>query len=231
MKIYKFRRILAIVLTLVLAQPSISNASENVNIEYRGNENTGVTVITESDTKFNTAYCPAMFMQDFDYVMPNNKNVSESGNLLTCLCMIASYLESEAITPNEFVEMYPQVFDENGNIDIDTFTYLMWIDNEGDDNTYKKEDINLDTMFNYLQTGGIVLVYIPNPSKYGMNSTYMVLTGIDKSRFAVLDPNKNNIALADTSSRYGNYYYEIADVLTAMGENSFMVLFKVTDYE
>lgn len=180
-----------------------------------------ITITPETATFDDYTYFPQMYMQDFAGVkMPNGEDVSKSGNLLMELCIIDNELgkgfdgpDDSVITPEIFIEKYPNIFLENGNIDVNAYASLIG------SYTPEGEEFDLDKVAQYLtepyEVG--ILTYIPNPSIYGMDSTYLLITGLNNGRCIVRDVNKNNLPLATIDEEIGYHYYNLADVVTAVG--------------
>lgn len=195
-----------------------SSASESMVYAGPVNPNDPATENTYGDFIF----MPIIYMQDYDIEMPNGKNVAESGNLITCLSMLSSYYFSTWITPDVLINDYPDLFDENGNIMIDNTL------NEFCAGTYTKTEYDFYTLSEGLANEyDYALVRIPNPSKFGNLSTYLIIEGIaDDYTVAVRDPNKDNI---DSLAVYSDYdyspRYNVGDLIVALGEGTEMYLF------
>lgn len=177
---------------------------------------------------YSFAFVPMIYMQDYEGLkMPNNQDVSKSGNLLCCICMIASYEYHEWITPDNIQEKLPSIFDDNGNIDLDIAIKTI------SKNGYEKAQYDYYNMAKALserkdsgQSFPIILVRVPRPSMYGNNSTYLIVTGLtENGGLAVRDPNKNNIEKYSIGTSAENSpMYDYGDFIVSIGNNSKMYI-------
>lgn len=168
-------------------------------------------------------YIPTIYMQDYDIKMPNGKKVSNAGNLVTCVSMIASYLNCKWIEPDNIINEYPQLFDNSGNLILKDA--LNEFSGEG---TYDVMDYDFNDMaVGLADTYDFCLVKIPHPSKYGNLSTYLIIEGFTEDMKAgVRDPNKANILAYAEIGKYDYMpMYDVGDLIISLGQGTKMYMF------
>lgn len=176
---------------------------------------------TENVSFFSTL--PELYQKDFDNVWFNGGTVAENGNLLVCLCMLASYYQQHWILPSDFIAEYSEYISDDGNIDI-----------YGASNAFLESNahITIET-FDFkkaseylINDSAIILLRIKNPSIYSEYSTYLILTGIGDGYISVRDPIYQNLEKHSYNyDDYAGYYYSAYDVLISAGNDTTMYVY------
>ncbi len=174
----------------------------------------------ESST-FDFTYVPSIYMQDYDdVIMPNGKSISESGNLICCISMLASYKNKEWILPDT-ITSDSSVFNENGELNKDK-ALKKYCGN------YNQMNFDFEDLKNALNQDCTVLLRIPQRSKFGEVSTYLIVTALSRDgKIEIRDPNKFNIQKYGTPVEYfHSYTYDMGDIIISTGSSGYMYIFK-----
>lgn len=173
---------------------------------------------------------PMYFQQEFENVEFRHLNVSESGNLITCLAMLDSYYDGSFVTPDLFLEKYKDFFNSDG-----TYDAKLLMEKVAENNNYNVTEVPLNpyTLEQYVRDNNVpVLVHINHASIYGQNSSYIIITEItDDGQLMVRDPNKSNVEKYATTLENGETIYNSFDFFFSAGKDATAYIIGMGYYE
>lgn len=198
--------------------PETSTQKENIPTV---SSNVGITLDSVgSEIELQEEYyteIPAFYQTDYSDIPFGTSTIGESGNLLTCLSMIESYVTYKTVTPDMFVQIHEDLCANGTNSLTEDSIYSLA---KALNKTVTKESFEIENVTSYLlDRNGILLLHIPHNSIYGMSSSYLIITGLNENGVEVRDPVRENI---DTfaNSNYNKPTYSIYDLCIAASTDS-----------